>query len=130
MPISLANIPGSHHVEAEHTGCAANATASRIALVVPFDCTLSGIVFIPTAAMAHSATNYAILDVQVDGSSILDAPFTFDDAYGDLDKGELLTLDTEDTALSAGDVVFVEITQNASGLLVPIFVTDAIFLAA
>jgi hypothetical protein len=116
--------------QVEHAGCAANETASRIAIYAPFASKLSGILFIPTAAMSHNADNYAVVDVQVDGESIMTAPFSFNTEYGDLSKGEALLLDCNDFELAAGDVVFIEITQESDGLIVPVFNTVALYQGA
>ena len=123
-------IPGTHDRQMAHAGVAANATANKIVLVAPFDCKLATVSFFPVAQMAHNDTNYCIFDVaDADGDSFLAAPFSFNTAYGDLDAFEELSLDCQDAELDAGDVVVLEITQQAGGLAVPVFNTAAFFLA-
>lgn len=125
MP-ALREIRGDHNVTVPVTGMAAAGTdAEQVAFVAPFNCVITAVRWIPSAAITANGTNYTTVSVRNRGAagtgSALPASRSYATGNSSAWVGENMTLSgtASDLSLSAGDVVTVQMIHSGTGIQLP-----------
>lgn len=126
MP-GLGDIPGPHVIRIAVPAAMGSATTDDEAsgAVVPFNATVTGIKWIPFAAVTANGTNYSTVSVRNRKADASGAALPASRSYAATNSvafvPEAMTLSgtAADLSLAAGDVLTVQRIHTASGVVVP-----------
>lgn len=106
-------------------GVAAGTAVEWPQLVMPWNATITGLTWVPGAAVTANGSNYATISVRNRGASgsgtVVPASRAYSATNSSAQVGEVLTLSSTATDLqpAAGDVLTVSVAHTGTGLLIP-----------
>lgn len=124
-PVNYKELSGDLPFEFFVPGVAAGTAIEWPQFVLPWNATITGLTWVPGAAVTANGTNYATISVRNRGSngsgSVVPASRSYAATNSTAQVAEVLTLSSTATDLqpAAGDVMTIGVAHTGSGLLVP-----------